>query len=132
MDIEKGTIHKRVQSMLERWKLSIGKKDFAGRVLMDLSKAFDTINHQLMLAKSHAYGFSKQTLDIICSYLSNRKQKINNVFSSWKNLILDMPQVSVLGPLLFNIYLNDLFFFLKDVACVILLMIPLHIFLMKV
>ena len=116
MDIEKGTIHKRVQSMLERWKLSIGKKDFAGRVLMDLSKAFDTINHQLMLAKSHAYGFSKQTLDIICSYLSNRKQKINNVFSSWKNLILDMPQVSVLGPLLFNIYLNNLFFFLKDVA----------------
>ena len=102
--------------MLERWKLSIGKKDFAGGILMDLSKAFDTINHQLLLAKSHAYGFSKQALDIICSYLSNQKQKINNAFSSWKNLILDVPQVSVLGTLLFNIYLNDLFFFLKDVA----------------
>ena len=102
--------------MLEKWKLSIDNKGFAGGVLMDLSKAFDTINHQLLLAKSHAYGFSKQALDIICSYLSNRKQKINNAFSSWKNLILDVPQVSVLGPLLFNIYLNDLFFFLKDVG----------------
>ena len=104
--------------MLEKWKLSIDNKGFAGGVLMDLSKAFDTINHQLLLAKLHAYGFSKQALAIVCSYLSNRKQriKINNVFSFWKDLILDVPQGSVLGLLLFDIYLNDLFFFLKDVG----------------
>ena len=71
-----------------------------------------------MFAKLHAYGFSKQASAIICSYLSNRKQrlKINNVFSSWKDLVLGVRQGSVLGILLFNIYLNVLFFFLKDVG----------------
>ena len=85
---------------------------------MDLSKAFDTINHPLLLAKLHAYGFSKQALAIISSYSSNRKHriKINNVFSSWRDLMLGVPQGSVLRSLLFNIYLNDLFFFLKDVS----------------
>ena len=83
-----------LKSMLEKWKLSIDNKGFAGGVLMDLSKAFDTINHPLLLAKLHAYGFSKQALAVICSYLSNRKQriKINNVFISWKDLILGAPQ----------------------------------------
>ena len=102
-------------AILEKWRLSMDNKGFAGGVLMDLRKAFDIINHSLLLAKLHAYGFSKQALAVICSYLSNRKQriKINNVFSSWKDLILGVPQGSVLGSLLFNFYLNDLFFFLK-------------------
>ena len=55
-------------SMLEKLKLSIDNKGFAGGVLMDLSKAFGTIDHPLLLAKLHAHGFSKQTLAIICSY----------------------------------------------------------------
>ena len=63
-------------SMLEKWKLSIDNKGFVGGVLMNLNKAFYTINHPLLLAKSHAYGISKQALTIIYSYLSNRAQRI--------------------------------------------------------
>ena len=72
---------------------------------MDLSKAFDTIKHDLLIAKLHAYGFEKKSLKLVYSYLNNRshRTKINNDFSSWQELIQGVPQGSVLGLLLFNI-----------------------------
>ena len=82
---------------------------------MDLSKAFDTINHDLMLAKLKASGFSTNALNLIQSYLKNRKQKaqINNKFSLERNVITGVPQGSIDGPLLSNFFINDLVFFIQ-------------------
>ena len=79
---------------------------------MGLYKAFDTINYGLLIAKLHAYGFGKNALDLVYGFLKNRKQrvKINTTFSTWTDLINGVPQRSVLGPLIFNIILNGLFF----------------------
>ena len=79
---------------------------------MDLSKAFDMIKHDLLIAKLYAYGFSKESLKLLHNYLSNRwhRTKVNKQFSSWQELTQGVSQESVLGLLLFNIYLNDLFY----------------------
>ena len=83
---------------------------------MDLSKAFDTINHDLLFAKLKAYGFSKEALKLMKSYLKNRKQKvqINNKFSSERDFIARVPQGSIDGPLLFNLFINDVIFFIEQ------------------
>ena len=71
-----------------------------GGVMMDLSKAFDTINHELFIAKLHAYGFSRNALKIVHSYLSDRwhRTKIDGSYSSWKEILSGVPQGSVNGP----------------------------------
>ena len=71
------------------------------------------MNYDLLIAKIHQYGFVKTALDLVYSYSINRKRrvKVNTAFSTWTDLISGVPQGSILGLLLFNIYLNELFFF---------------------
>ena len=102
--------------MLEKWKRSIDRGKVFSALLTDLSKAFDCLNHELLIAKLTAYGLSLPALRLIHDYSLNRKQRtrINNSYSTWMEIVFGVPQGSILGPLLFNIFLADLFFIINS------------------
>ena len=99
-------------------KETLEKGKSVGAIFMCLSKAFDTLNYDFLIAKLEAYGFSENSLNYIQSYLRNRLQRtnVNNNFSLWKDIFSGFPQGSILGPLMFNIYINDVFLF-PDNGC---------------
>ena len=88
----------------------------AAAVLMDLSKAFDCLSHGLLFEKLRAYGLAPEVIDLLSSYLSDRVQQVRlgSHTSTWENILKGVPQGSILGPLLFNVFLNDIFFFINQ------------------
>ena len=80
--------------MVEKWKRTLDKGGVCGALLTDLSKAFDCLVHDLLLAKLHAYGLDLHSLEVLNNYLTGRLQctKINNTYSSWSKLIYGVPQ----------------------------------------
>ena len=79
---------------------TLHKEENMSSIFMNFSKAFDTLNHSLLLAKLKAYGFSKQALSFMYSYLKNKRQvQMNNKFSSLKEVTAGVPQSFIDGPL---------------------------------
>ena len=100
--------------MIETWRKCLDENKIVGATLTDLSKAFNCLPHDLLVAKIEAYDLDTKTLKLMLSYLSGRKQcvKIRNSFSLLKLILFDISHGSILEPIFFNIFMNDIFFLL--------------------
>ena len=103
-------------NMIENFKCALDRGEYIACINMDISKAFDCLPHCLTICKLHAYGLSRNACTLIASYLYKRKQrvKIGSLKSDWKEISKGVPHGSILGPLIFNILMNDIFYFVKN------------------
>ena len=101
--------------LIEECRNALDQNLIAGGILMDLSKAFDSIPHDLIIAKLNAYGFKRDSLKMVYSYLKGRRQcvRVNSSDSKFQTILAGVPRGSILGPIIFNIFINDLNYFLE-------------------
>ncbi len=99
-----------LNTMIEDWRDNLDEGCGVVSIFLDLSKAFDTISHTLLLKKLHFYNFSQNSVNLLSNYLSERTVKVNidGALSKSEAMTVGVPQGSVLGPMLFILYMNDL------------------------
>ena len=102
---------------IEDWEVALDKKEKVALCVTDMSKAFDSQNHTILINKLSCYGFSEHSMQLVESYLTNRKKgvTIGSVVNERKETRRGCPQGSSFGPLLWNVYQNDLTYLLKNI-----------------
>ena len=97
--------------LIQKWLAELDSGGYVGTILIDLSEAYDYLSHDLLIAKLEAYGLDVGSLNFLLDYLSLKKHrtKIGSSYSKWPEICRRIPQCSILSPLLFNIFINNIF-----------------------
>ena len=105
-------MHNNHYSSIKRWENALCQNGYSGAIRLDLSKGFHTINSNLLIVKLGVYGFDTKSLKLINIYLTkfSQRMKVNASFSNWTKSLLGVSKGSVMGSLLSNIYIKDLFY----------------------